>query len=135
MKKNVRQALAISGLAIALGTTGITLDANAYTGTQNYTRSSHQERILRSRKSENAKNHFGMHGIIVSTVTAINSDSLTVKSDSKKYTVNISSNTRILNKKWEKINLSNIQEGDKIKIAGNISDTIIAANTIRDISL
>lgn len=135
MKKSVRKALVISGLAIALGTTGLTLDANASTNSQNNIQCSHQQRIMRSRKAENNMRLYFKRRNISAEVTAIAANSLTATNNSKTYTLKISPETRLLNSKWEKINFSDIKVGDQIKVSGNITDTIITAKKIRDISL
>jgi hypothetical protein len=133
MKKNVRNALAISGLAIALGTSGIIFDASA--NSRSPIQYSHQQRIIRSRKTENAMRFSFKRNNINATVTTIASDSLIVFSGETTYTVKISSSTRLLNKGWGKINISDIKVGDKIKVSGNVAGAIITARKIRDISL
>ena len=132
MKKNVRNALAISGLAIAIGTSGFILDASANTSTGARVQRSHQERILRTRKAEAST--IGRR-IVVGTVTAVSDSSITITSGSKTYTINTSDNTRFLNQSWKTISLSNIQTGNKIRVFGTIADTTVTAKTVRDISL
>ena len=131
MKNNVRKALAISGLAIAIGTSGIVLDASANTGSSGIHRSS-QERILRSKRME--RNLAGRHAIS-GTVTEISGDNITITRGSKTYTVTTSSTTKFINLKWKTIALSDIKKGDKIRVFGTLSDTTITAKTVRDISL
>jgi hypothetical protein len=134
MKKNVRNALAISGLALAIGASGLTLTASANTTTAKIEKHQSLTKIARVKKTETIKNDFHkrtFHG----TVTEISADSLTITKGSKTFTVNTSSTTRILNNNWKTINFSDIKSGDKIKIQGTVSNTIITARTIRDISL
>ena len=132
MKKNVRNALAISGLAIAIGTSGFTLDASANTGSRGQWQGSHQERILRPRKFET-----GTSGrrIVVGTVSAVSDNSVTITSGLKTFTVNTSGDTRLLNQSWKTINFSNIAVGNKIRVFGTIADLTVTAQTVRDISL
>ncbi|MDD5397016.1 MAG: hypothetical protein PHW24_03075 [Candidatus Moranbacteria bacterium] len=134
MKKNVRNALAISGLALAIGASGFTLEASANMGTNGRIQRSHQERIVRTRKASLEKNIVG-HRLVVGAVSSIGDNSLTVTRGAKTFTINIASDTRLLNRSWKAIAFSDIQTGNKIRVAGTISGTTLTAKTIRDISL
>jgi hypothetical protein len=139
MKKNVRNALAISGLAIAIGASGLTLTASANSGkTSNNLRFESQQnpskiaRVKKIDKSEQTKLH---RRTLPGIVSAISENSLTLKKGNKTFTVNTSTETRILNKNWNAITLSEIKIGDKVRVIGTLSETTITAKTIRDISL
>ncbi len=79
-------------------------------------------------KEEGSKLFVGVAGTVASS-------SLILTSQEKTYTVHLTSSTKILNKNWLKINLSQIQSGNKVKIYGNASNTDIQAGVVRDISL
>lgn len=79
-------------------------------------------------KKEGAKLFVGVAGTVASS-------SLILTSQEKTYTVHLTSSTKILNKNWLKINLSQIQLGDKVRIYGTASSTDIQAEVVRDISL
>lgn len=134
MKENVRRALAISGLAIALGTSGIVFDASANSG--NNIKQSKHERFLRSKKivQNSTTRHTGRR-VFIGTVSNLTENSFTLTRATKTYTVNVTSETKILNHTWKSIALSDIKDGDKVRVLGTISDTIITAKKIRDISL
>lgn len=134
MKKNVRNALAISGLALAIGASGLTLTASANTNAKAYTQRSHNERILRTKKTKTEKINANRR-IMVGTVKTVGDNSITLTSGTKEYTINTTTQTRLLNHTWRKIALSDIKEGNRIRVFGTISDNIITAKTIRDISL
>jgi hypothetical protein len=135
MKKNVRKALAISGLAITIGAAGMTLNASANTDFPNHINRSHQERIIRTKRI----GHWGkmphMRRVIPGTVTAIGDNSLTITHRSKTFTVNVSDTTRLLDLKWATILFSDIKVGDRVRVLGTLSDTSISAKTVRDISI
>lgn len=133
MKKNVRNALAISGLALAIGASGFTLEASANEGKNSHTQRSHQERIIHT-KLKNEKIAVGRR-ITIGTVTAVGENSITVTKANKSYTINIPAETRILNRNWKDIKLTDIQNGNKVRVFGTISDLTVTAKTIRDISL
>ncbi len=130
MKKNVRNALAISGLALAMGTSAFTLEASANNGQYGRIQRSHQERIVRTRKTKDEKTFTGRHNF-VGVVTEIGENSLTITKGLKTYTVNISADTRILDNTWQKIDFSTINKESKIRVFGKMTDSTIAAKTIR----
>lgn len=137
MKNKVRNALAISGLALAIGASGLTLTASANaTGARKTNIEKHQSltKIARIKKTESIKKSFHKR-TFPGIVSAVSTDSMTITKGNKTYTVSISSATRALNRKWKTINLSDIKNGDKIIVQGSLSDTTITATTIRDISL
>lgn len=51
------------------------------------------------------------------------------------YTVTTDASTRIVNRTWHKIPLSDLRVGDKVRVFGVANDAGIAANLVRDISL
>ncbi|HAR99509.1 MAG: hypothetical protein US57_C0026G0006 [Candidatus Moranbacteria bacterium GW2011_GWC2_37_73] len=138
MKKNVRNALAISGLALAIGASGLTLTASASMMKNNrglkLERQENPSKITRVKKAENIRS-VTHRRTIPGIVQSISADSLIMTQGNKNYTVAISGATRLLNRKWNTIPSSDIKEGDKIRIFGTISGTNIVAQTIRDISL
>jgi len=133
MKKNMRNALAISGLAIAMGTSTFMLEASANDGTSRIQRS-HQERILKTKKLNTEKISRNRRHI-VGVVTAIEGNSITITKGSKTFTVTVAADTRLLNRSWQPITIDKIAVGNKLKVTGTITDATIAAKTIRDISL
>ena len=134
MKKNVRNALAISGLAIAIGTSSFALEASANTGSTSKIQRSHQERIVRTKKTTTEKVVHNRR-FVAGTVATVGDNMLTITRGTKTFTINIATDTRLLNKAWKTINFSDIQVGNKIRVAGTITDTTVAAKTVRDISL
>lgn len=131
MKKNVRKALAISGMTLAIGASGLILDASASTARPVRVQRSHQEKILRSKSSDlHEKNRKGRK-TFTGTVSEIKDNSITLLSGEKTFTAKISDETRILNKQWGTISLSELKSGDKIKIFGKSSGDIIIAKTLR----
>ncbi|EKE20397.1 MAG: hypothetical protein ACD_8C00006G0009 [uncultured bacterium] len=139
MKKNVRNALAISGLAIAIGASGLTLNANADMQKNGrgprFESQQNPSKIFRAKKNDPTEKTKWHRRTIPGIVTTISANSFTVTSGNKSFTVNIAPETKILNRTWNEIALSEIEEGHKIRIAGTISGSTISAKTIRDISL
>ncbi|HCO99434.1 MAG TPA: hypothetical protein DIT56_02395 [Candidatus Moranbacteria bacterium] len=139
MKKNVRNALAISGLAIAIGASGLTLTASANVINNGrglrLERQENPSKITRIKKTENVRS-VTHRRTIPGIVQSISANSLIMTKGNKTYTVAISGATRLLNRKWITItSFSDIKEGDKVRIFGTISGTNITAQTVRDISL
>lgn len=85
---------------------------------------------------EKIKNLFGRR---TGEITAINGNTLTIKtSDGKEYTVNISSSTVLRRKFGGKSEISEFSVGDKVNIVGKWSDdtkTILDARNIRNASI
>jgi hypothetical protein len=80
---------------------------------------------------DDAKVYTGVAGTVASS-------SLTLNSENKIYSVLVASSTKILNRNWLRINLSDIRVNDRIRIYGILhgtSTTDIDAEVIRDISL
>lgn len=136
MKKNVRNALAISGLALAIGASGLTLTASANTVNTKTRTEKHQSltKITRVKKTEAVKS-IAHRRTIPGVVSAISTDSITMKQGTKTYTVTTSTTTRTLNRKWQTIALSDIKAGDKIRVSGTVTGTAVTAQTVRDISI
>lgn len=137
MKKNVRNALAISGLALAIGASGLTLTASANTAASRDTKiERHQSltKIARVKKTENIKDasHRRTFAGVASNISA---NSLTITRGAKTFTVTTTDATRILNRNWTAIKLSDIKDGDKVRVQGTLTDTTIAASTLRDITI
>ncbi|NTV41067.1 MAG: hypothetical protein HGA61_02220 [Candidatus Moranbacteria bacterium] len=132
MKKNMRNALAISGIAIVLGMSSMVFDANAGTlkeGLCKYKKDfkgknlSKNQRFQRHRKS------------ISASVVSVSDNFLTATRGSKTFTIKTSEHTRLFDKDWKRIKITDIKNGDKIKVSGTLSELSITARTIRDISL
>lgn len=51
------------------------------------------------------------------------------------YTVNVSSDTSVLNFRWAQVNLSDFKAGDHIRVYGAADGTTIDATVVRDVSL
>ncbi len=131
MKNKMRNAIAISGMALMLGTSGMALDASANTlERQNF----RHERNLKGKtlpKNNGVQRHRkGLTGII----SSVSTDSLTISYSSKDFTVTTTKATRLFNKTWQNIEFSALQPGDKIVIHGILTDNTLAARTIRDLS-
>lgn len=131
MKNNVRRALAISGLAIAIGTSGVILNVHADTG-KNIQRSHEKNRAKKMETFSGVKTG---RRIIPGTVTEIKDSALTVVKGDKTFTVNVDSATRVLNKHWKTASFSDIKTGDKVRVFGSISGTVITAKTLRILTL
>ncbi len=69
---------------------------------------------------------------ITGKVTSVSSSSISVSSGSKKYTVDVSSKTKITDKNGKSITLSNIKKGDKVKAKGTLSGKTLDAGKVKD---
>lgn len=131
MKKNVRKALAISGMTLAIGASGLILDASANYEKPARIQRSHQEKILRSRNTNlNEKNHKNRRSY-PGIVSNVSENTITFSSGEKTFTAKITGETRILDRTWNNIPLSSIKEGAKIKVTGKSAEEIISAKTVR----
>lgn len=139
MKKNVRNALAISGLAIAIGTSGLTLTARASTSNNGnslrFDRHQNPSKIIRSKKTDRSEMVKMKKNVINGIIISTSDDSITIKKGARSFTVSISPETRTLNRAWQTISVSDIKVGHKVKISGLFSNTNLNAKTIRNISL
>ncbi len=139
MKKNVRNALAISGLALAIGASGLTLTASASMTSNNsglrFERHQNPSKIARVKKVDRSEKTRWHRRTISGIVSSMSTDSITITKGAKTFTVDISTETRVLNRAWTAINLIDIKVGDKIRVLGTLADTAITATTIRDVSL
>lgn len=135
MKQNVRRALAISGIAVVIGTTGLAYNASAKIQTKTE-KVSHKKELSAKKALSDKKTGTKIHRrTIPGVVSSVSDNSLEIKSGNKTYAVELSSTTRILNLKWNKISLGDIKNGDKIRVFGTVSSNKITAQTVRDISL
>ncbi|HOF42229.1 MAG TPA: hypothetical protein PLF30_02350 [Candidatus Moranbacteria bacterium] len=134
MKGNVRKALAISGIAITVGTAGIVYDASAGSGSDRSMHGSQQEKMTRSKKTENVKNRIKNLRSIRGTVTAKTGDSLIIKKGEKEYLLKINPDSRILNSKWQSLKLSDIKNGDRVRISVKQVDLVLMAKIVRNLS-
>lgn len=139
MKKNVRNALAISGLAIAIGASGLTLTASAHPSRNGngprFERQQNPSKIARIKKVDRGEKTNRHRRTLPGIVTAVSNDEIIMTKGSKKLTVKKSAETRILNRKWDVIEFSQIKIGDKIRVIGTLADKTITAQTIRNVSL
>src|SRR6266571_4656835 len=129
MKKNVRNALAISGLALAIGASGLTLEASANMNKSGrgmrFERQQNPSKIIHLKKVERT---VGLHRrTLPGIVTSVSTDSITISKGGKDFIVNIATETRILSRNWQTIDFSSIQNGDKIRVFGTLTGTTIAA--------
>jgi hypothetical protein len=88
--------------------------------------------------SEEAKRKGQAGHLSGATITAISSNSLTVKKDQKTYTITISSQTKILRHFWGKSKLSEFSVDDKINVWGKWTDdtkTTLDALVLRNLSI
>lgn len=127
----MRKALAISGMAIVLGTSGIILDANANSIERKNFRYERELKGKHSPKTDLFQRHKrGFAG----TATSVSGDSLTIARADKTFTVTKSDSTRIFDKTWQNLDFASIRTGDKIAVHGIMTGTTIAARTIRDLT-
>lgn len=129
MKQKVRKVLAVSGMAIVIGTSGFGYEASA-----NMRQAKKNPRI-ETRQENRSERRIVKRRVVPGIVQNTSSDSFTLKSGNKTYAVKISETTRFLNRKWEKISPSDIKTGNKIRVQGLLSNLQITASTIRDISI
>lgn len=73
--------------------------------------------------------------IIAGTVVSTASSSLVLSANQGDYTVNVSPNTRLVNRTWHKIILGNLQAGDKVRVFGRVKGFNVGAKVVRDISI
>ncbi len=65
----------------------------------------------------------------------VSSTSFGLTIDQTLYTVNISSSTRIVNRDFFNIGFTDIRNGDRVRVFGSASGTIVTAEVVRDVSL
>ncbi len=140
--------LAVSGVAITL-VVGASLSAFSFSlakGPVSYPRINHQATStatttrteypgVRNKAATAGKQERPSFKTVQGTVKSVSTDSLVLSVRSTDYTVTTASATRIVNRVWRHIKLSDINAGDKARVFGKISSTTIAAQIIRDISL
>lgn len=147
MKQKVRKALAISGMAIVMGTAGIaTHNANAYNPERKaFSKNEHRnkEQFKNWQEYRNAKregfkdgNH-GLRGIrmIPGVVTAISDTTITIKRGDRTFSIQTTETTKLLDRKWNTITKNDIKVGNKLRVRGTVVENTITAKTIRNISL
>ena len=148
MKQKVRKALAISGMAIVMGTTGVaTHEARAYAPEKKaFTKSEHRnkEQFKNWQEHRNAKKEdFKQDGyrkfrgirMVPGVVTAITDTTITIKRGDHTFSVKTTDTTKYLDRKWNTISKVDIKVGDKLRVRGTISENVITAKNIRNISL
>lgn len=144
MKQKVRKALAISGMAIVMGTTGLaTHDANAYFSEKKaFTKTEHRNkeqfknwREYRSAKQEGNREHRKGVRMIPGVVSEITETTITMKRGDRTFTVKTTDTTKLVDRKWNTITRADIKVGNKLRVLGTISDNVITAKGIRNISL
>jgi hypothetical protein len=129
MKQKVRKVLAVSGMAIVIGTSGFGYEASA---NMRQIKKNHR---IETRQENRSERHTIKKRIVPGIIQTVNSDSFTLKSGNKTYTIKTTESTRVLNRKWEKISLSDIKQGEKVRVLGLVSNLEITATTVRDISI
>ncbi len=129
MKQKVRKVLAVSGMAIVIGTSGFGYEASA---NMRQIRKNHR---IETRQESRSERHITKKRTIPGIVQAVSSDSFTLMSGNKTYTVKTTQSTRVLNRKWVKISLLDIKQGDKVRVQGSVSNLEMTATTVRDISI
>lgn len=135
MKQKVRRALAVSGIAIAVGTTGFGFDAFAQTrdavaGKSRLYQSGQTHRL--SATERHKKDAKTVVGIAQSDATE---STLTLKRGEKTYTVNLE-NAKVLDRHRGAIAKTDIKSGDKVKVKGTLSGTdTLTASIVRDFSI
>lgn len=88
-----------------------------------------------AQKTEKSGRQAGTGKTFEGTASNIASDSLSLAVGSQTYTIKVSSTTNVVNKKFLKISLNSIKDGDKVRVFGSASDNEITAQVVRDISL
>lgn len=76
-----------------------------------------------------------IEGQLKSMTTTSLPSSIVVKKGDKEYTVNITTDTSVLNSLWLKTSLSSFNIGDKIRAYGVITDLTMNATVVRDTNL
>jgi len=72
------------------------------------------------------------------TAGTVSADSFVITlPDGKSYTVKVSADTKVVNKNFLKMNLSDIQSGDRVRFFGTIDTTALTGNAsvVRDVSV
>ncbi len=87
------------------------------------------------RTEEHGKPAAKLKRTLQGTIKEIGSGSFVLTVRDTNYAVTTSASTRIVNRTWHKITLSDIKVGDKVRVYGLITGTSIAAQIVRDISL
>lgn len=81
-------------------------------------------------------NGFAQHSTILGQITSISDSTLKISVKDKEYTVNVdAADDIIVNRVWDKINLSDIKIGDTVNVIGTKADTVIDAKLVRDLSV
>jgi hypothetical protein len=81
-------------------------------------------------------NGLGRNHTITGTVALVSTATLEIDVKNTKYTVNVdTTNDIIVNRIWDKINLSDIKAGDIVNVFGNKTDTTIDAKLVRDLTI
>ena len=130
MKQNVRRALAISGIAVVIGTTGIAYNAHAKVETKTE-KAAHRAENKTNKELNKTRQRRVIHGI----VSELGDGTFTVKKGDKSFEVKTTSTTSFFNREHKKIQFSDIKNGDRIRIKGNILGTIMTAQIVRDVSI
>ena len=139
MKQKVRRALAVSGIAIAVGTTGFSYEAFAQTRNRN----SHTTYATESRQNQAGSTHRlfsserrkkGIKTVVGIAQSDATDTTFALKRGEKTYAVNLE-NAKTLDRHRSAIAKTDIKSGDKVKVKGTLSgpDTI-TASIIRDFS-
>lgn len=151
MKQKVRKALAISGMAIVVGTSGIAHTANAYNperktfAKNEYRNNKEQSKTWQEHRGERRgsdqelrrEEYRKYRGIRMTpgVVTAITDTTITIKRGERVFSVSTTNTTKYIDRKWNSIVRTDIKVGDKIRVRGTVTENTITAKHIRNISL
>jgi hypothetical protein len=87
-----------------------------------------RQQNIKSAKSITPKNYVG-------TASNISDNSFTLTINGVANTVNIASGAKIVNRNWITINLSDIKDGDNVRVWGANDNGTITASIVRDVSI
>ena len=100
-----------------------------YRTTVNTEAKQNQQAVRQTMQSERPK-------VYVGTASAVTASSLTLTaSNGTAYTVDIASGAKLLNKSWLSLAVTDIQNGDTVRVFGVNANGTISATVVRDISL
>lgn len=130
MKQNVRKALAISGMAVIIGTTGMTYYANAKVLESKKANFSNEKRFNEDKSGRKLKSR-----TIPGKVVALNENSLEIRKGNTLYEVELGNQISLIDKQKNAIAFNEIKTGHRLRIRGILLGKKITASQIRDVSL
>jgi len=129
MKQNVRKALAISGMAVIIGTAGMTHYASAkniYRKNSTY----NEKAVKQGNVPHKTKNR-----AIPGKVLNVGTNSLEIRKGNTNYTIELGNQVALVDKFKNNITFADIKPGHKLRIRGTMDGNSITATSVRDISL